>query len=349
MLLTKIKKEPEILKINHDKIKKDMMVNMLFKISTLISLVFLLSILILVSVLSASRINNFFHINPDIGYKFYSSKVCLIIVSVLLLTSAVLVAIISWTANIDKIHENIFVFSFLAICSINVIVLILNLIKHYQWQKTQGFALLRTQWSKKIKAALGIKKWVTVDYVMIAIFSALTIVCAFIEENLLPHLPYGGGIAIKYIPLMVISFSVSFAAGWLTGMISALMSLLFIPAGNIISPWSYLLDYFLPMTTPAIIALLRFNLKADKSLFTYINYWFHCFIVCLIIYMWQTMSGYFVWIKLFGAKPWNGFNPIFYSLVYNFIHIFLFTYLVMQLTVPFIYRGLVSHYVERYR
>lgn len=349
MLLTQNQKEAEISKISCDKIKNNVAVTMLFKISSLINLMIFLSILILVSVLSASHINNFFNINPDAGYKFYSTKLYLIIISILVLISATLVATISYVFSIDKIHENLVLFSFLAIFSFNIIVLIVIIIKHYQWQKTQDFSIIKAQWGKKIKSALGIKKWVTFDYAMIAMFSALTITCAFIEENFLPHLPYGGGIAIKYIPLMVISFSVSFAAGWLTGMISALISLLFIPGGNIISPWSYLLDYFLPMTTPAIVALLRFNLKADKSLFTYINYWLHCFIVCLIIYMWQTISGYFVWIKLFGTKQWNGFNPIFYSLVYNFIHIFLFTYPIMQLTVPFIYRGLVSHYVDRYR
>lgn len=344
MLLTQNQKESEILKISCDTLKKSMAVTMLFKISSLINLIIFLSIIILVSILSASHINNFFNINPDAGYKFYSAKVYLIIISILVLISAALVVTISYVFSIDKIHENLFLFSFLAIFSFNIIVLMVIITKHYQWQKTQ----IKAQWGKKIKSALGIKKWVTFDYVMIAMFSALTITCTFIEENFLPHLPYGGGISIKYIPLMAISFSASFAAGWLTGMISALISLLFITAGNIISPWSYLLDYFLPMTTPAIVALLRFNLKADKSLFTYINYWFHCFIVCLIIYMWQTMSGYFVWIKLFGTKPWNGFNPIFYSIAYNFIHIFLFTYPIMQLTVPFIYRGLVSRYVDRY-
>lgn len=337
------------LKINFDKIKKQKRNIMLFKISVGSNLVILLSILILISVLSATSINNFFHTNPGWGYQFYSIKLYLIIIASLLLISATLVVTISYSINIDKINENIFLFSLLAFFSFNIITLIVILIKHYQWQKSQGFVELKVQWRRKIKLALGIKKWVTIDYAMIAMFTALTIACLFIEENLLPHLPYGGGVAFKYIPLMVISFSMSFAAGWLTGMISALMSLLFISGGYIISPWSYLLDYFLPMTTPAIVALLRFNLKADKSLFTYINYWFHCFIVCLIIYMWQTISGYFIWIKLFGNKPWNGFNPILYSLVYNFIHIFLFTYPIMQLTVPFIYRSLVSHYVDRYR
>lgn len=336
--------------IDYHKIKRKLGVVMVFKISTIISLITLLALTITISILSADSINHFFNITTT-GWQFYSIKIYLILIFCLLLISSILLCVISWTTKTDGINNNIVIVSILAIFSINPVALIFNLVKHYQWQKTETFAILKTRWWINFKLAFGIKRWLIIDYTIIGLFTALTIVCVFIEQ-ILPKMPYGGGVAIKYLPLMVVSYILGFAGGWLTGMISALMSLLFINSGYIISAWSFLLDYFLPMTTPAIVALLRFNLRTDKSIFTYINYFLHCFLVCLIIYVWQTIVGYFVWAQITNANGskniWLGFTPLFYALVYNFIHIFLFTYPIMQLTIPFIYRGVVSHYLERY-
>ncbi|WP_425382070.1 energy-coupled thiamine transporter ThiT [Spiroplasma endosymbiont of Melieria omissa] len=346
-------KEQLLTTINYNKIKSKLGVGMLIKASAIFSLITLLTLTVIISILPASSINHFFKVTTITGWQFYSSKIYLILILCLLLISSILLSVITWTVKIEDMHKNIVIVTLLSIFSINPIALIFNLIKHYQWQKEETFAILKTRWWTNFKFAFGIKRWLVIDYTIIGLFTGVTIACAFIEQNLLPKMPYGGGIAIKYIPLMVISYIIGFAGGWLTGMISALMSLLFIGDGYVISAWSYLLDYFLPMTTPAIISLLRFNLKADKSIFTYINYFLHCFLVCLIIYFWQTIAGYFIWSQITNADGskniWSGFNPLFYSLVYNFIHIFLFTYPIMQLTIPFIYRGLVSHYVERYR
>ncbi|WP_425381760.1 energy-coupled thiamine transporter ThiT [Spiroplasma endosymbiont of Polydrusus pterygomalis] len=336
--------------INYHKIKSKLGVVMVFKISTIISLLTLLTLTITISILSANSINHFFNITTT-GWQFYSIKIYLILIFCLLLISSILLCIISWTVKTDDIDKNIIIISILAIFSINPVALIFNLVKHYQWQKAETFAILKARWWTNFKLAFGIRRWLIIDYTIIGLFTALTIVCVFIEQ-ILPKMPYGGGVAIKYLPLMVVSYILGFAGGWLTGMISALMSLLFISSGYIISAWSFLLDYFLPMTTPAIVALLRFNLRGDKSIFTYINYFLHCFLVCLIIYVWQTIVGYFVWAQITNANGskniWPGFTPLFYALVYNFIHIFLFTYPIMQLTIPFIYRGVVSHYLERY-
>lgn len=338
--------------IDYNKIKSKLGVVMIFKISTIISLITLLTLTITISILSATSINHFFNITTT-GWQFYSGKIYLILIFCLLLVSSILLCAISWTTKTDDIDKNIIIVSILAIFSVNPVALIFNLVKHYQWQKTETFLVLKARWWTNFKLAFGIKRWLMIDYTIIGLFTALTIACVFIEQ-MLPKMPYGGGVAIKYIPLMVVSYIVGFAGGWLTGMVvSALMSLLFIESGYIISAWSFLLDYFLPMTTPAIVALLRFDLKADKSIFTYINYFLHCFLVCLIIYVWQTIVGYFIWAQITNANGtkdiWPGFTPLFYALVYNFIHIFLFTYPIIQLTIPFIYRGVVSHYVARYR
>lgn len=338
--------------INYNNIKHKLVAIMLFKISAIISLIALLALTIMISILPASIINDFFNITNTTGWQFYSSKIYLILIFCLLLISSILLCVITWTVKAEDIHKNIVIVSLLSIFSINPVALVFNFVKHYQWQKMETFTVLKKRWWSNFKLAFGIKRWLIVDYTIIGLFIALTIACAFIEQNFLPSMTYGGGIALKYMPLMIISYTVGFVGGWLTGMISALMSLLFVGSGYIISPWSFILDYFLPMTTPAVVALLRFNLKADKSIFTYINYFLHCFLVCLIIYFWQTISGYFIWPQITNADGskniWSGFNPLFYSLVYNFIHIFLFTYPIMQLTIPFIYRSLVSYYLERY-
>jgi len=333
---------------NEENKQKPSIWKILFNVSTIINLLIFLSLMLLIIILTPTTINEYFNINNS-GWKFYSSKIYLILILILLIINATLLTFIAWQKNAAIINDNIVIATLLAIFSINFYALGYNLVNYYQSQKLREFTFFKKQFLIELKSKLGIKKWLTVDYVMIATFSALTITCAFIEGNLLPHLPYGGGMALKYIPLMIISFTISFAAGWLTGMISALMSLLFISAGNIISPWSFILDYFLPMTTPAIVGLMRFNLKNNKSIFTYINYFLHCFLVCLIIYFWQTLSGYFIWVQLYPNSVWSGYNPILYTLIYNFIHIFLFTYPLMQITIPFIYRTIVSHYVDKMR
>lgn len=203
--------------------------------------------------------------------------------------------------------------------------------------QTQSFYL-------KFKKKFGIKQWLIIDYLLIAFFCALTITFSFIEENLLPHLPFGGGLGIKYLPLILISFLTSFVHGWLTGFISALITLLFVPASNIISPWSFILDYFLPMTIPAIVAFLPSTFNEKKSI-TYLNYFLHCFLVLLLIYFCQVLSGYFLWTALFPTNVWNGYTIISYVLLYNFIHIFLFTYPILQLLIPVLYRSFRRYYL----
>ena len=336
------------------KINKQILLVILLNISTIISLMLLLALTITISIIPVDSINHFFHVTTTTtGWQVYSSKIYLIILLGLLSFFSLLAVIMTCTVKIENMHKNIIIVSLLAIFSINPLLLVVNVIKHYQWQKTITFRLVIKQSWTNLKLVIGIKRWLISDYTLIGLFTALTISCAFIEQNLLPSMPYGGGIALKYMPLMVISYLLGLAAGWLTGMISALMSLLFIPGGYIISAWSFLLDYLLPMMTPAIVACLRFNLKANKSIFTYINYFLHCFLVSLIIYFWQTISGYFIWSQITNvdgsSSIWPGFNPLFYALVYNFIHIFLFTYPMMQLIIPVIYRSLVSYYIEKYR
>lgn len=317
------------------------------KISSIFNLSIFFGLLLTVAIINNTSLNNAFSIYPATSdWKVYSLKIFLIILLAISLLAGSLWTAVSFRQDwILKIKDNYFISWLLAVLTLNFYgcFFIGRIYKH---ERNNG--LLQEQFWPKWKTKLGIKSWQTVDYVLIAFFCALTLTLAYIEENLLPHLPFGGGVAIKYIPLIIVSYATSFFGGWLTGFVTALMSLLFIPASNIISPWSYLLDYFLPMTTPAIVALLPAKLNHERSVFTYINYFIHCFLVLLIIFFWQVLGGYFLWTTAFPESVWNGYSAVLYAFVYNFIHIFIFTYPIIQAIVPILYRSLGSYYLNRY-
>lgn len=314
------------------------------KITSIFHLVAFSALLLVVAIINTTTLNNLFKINTIVGnWQFYSLKIFLILILVLVLVAASLWVAVSFKTDwIYAISDNYFLSFLIAFLTLNIYGCFFII---QQYQKNQALEFNASNWWTKFKSNFGIKQWRTIDYVLIAFFCALTLTFAYIEETLLPRMPFGGGVAIKYIPLIIVSFSTSFFAGWLTGFTTALMSLLFIPANNIISPWSFLLDYFLPMTTPAMIAFLPFK-QGKKSIFTYVNYFLHCFLVFLTIYFWQFLSGYFLWTTVFPDSVWNGYSAVVYSLVYNFIHIFIFTYPIAQAIVPILYRSL-QHYLNR--
>lgn len=316
----------------------------LLKITSILNATIFLGLLLTVAIINTTSLNQIFNINPSSDWKFYSLKIFLILILTIVLLASILWLTISFKNNwIVAIKDNHFISFLLATLTLNFYgcFFITKMI-----HSNKDIYFNRNNFWLNFKTKLGIKQWLTIDYVLIGFFCALTLVFAYIEENLLPRMPFGGGIAIKYIPLIIISFSTSFAAGWLTGFVTALMSLLFIPAGNIISPWSYALDYFLPMTTPAMIAFLPNKIKSEKTIFTYINYFIHCFFVLLIIYFWQVIGGYVFWTK--AAPIWDGYSALLYSFVYNFIHIFIFTYPICQMIIPVLYRSLGSYFLNRY-
>ncbi|MDQ7982651.1 MAG: energy-coupled thiamine transporter ThiT [Spiroplasma sp.] len=317
------------------------------KITSVVNAIIFLTLFLLTIIINNQTLNQLFQFQATANdWTFFSLKIFLSLILGLIIIIASLWVMISFKNNWILAIKNNLVLSFLLVS------LTLNFygcwfVINQQKEKED----LNLNWCKRslnLKKKLGIKKWLTIDYVLIAFFCALTITFSFIEENLLPHLPFGGGLGIKYLPLILISFLTSFAHGWLTGFISALMALLFIPAANIISPWSFILDYFLPMTAPAIIAFLPSTFKEKTSIFTYINYFSHCFLVLLLVYFYQFLSGYFLWTTAFPTSVWTGYSAIWYSLIYNFIHIFLFTYPLIQLLIPVFYRGLGRYYLNRY-
>lgn len=128
-------KEQLLTTINYNKIKSKLGVGMLIKASAIFSLITLLTLTVIISILPASSINHFFKVTTIIGWQFYSSKIYLILILCLLLISAILLSVITWTVKIEDMHKNILIVTLLSIFSINPIALIFNWIKHYQWQK----------------------------------------------------------------------------------------------------------------------------------------------------------------------------------------------------------------------
>ncbi|MGL5268749.1 MAG: energy-coupled thiamine transporter ThiT [Spiroplasma sp.] len=316
------------------------------KITSILNILIFFSLLLTVAIIKTTTLNQIFNISPsNNSWQFYSLKIFLILILILILGASTLWVAISFKKKwILEIQNNAFFSFFLTVLTLNFYGCFFTVKLIHDSKSTDFNKKFWTAFKQKI----GIKQWLTIDYILIAFFCSITLVFAYIEENLLPRMPFGGGIAIKYIPLIIISFTTSFLGGWLTGFISAFISILFIPATNIINPWNFLLDYFLPMTTPAIVALLPFKLNSNKSIFTYIGYFFHCFLVLLIIYFWQFLSGYLLWTTAFPDSVWTGYSAVWYSLIYNFIHIFLFSYPIIQIIVPILYRSLGNYYFNRY-
>lgn len=315
------------------------------KSTSLFNTTIFLTLLLLVSIIKTSTLNNIFNVSAESNWQFYILKIFLILILFLIFIASLLWSINSFKTNgIKEIKENHFLSLLLVTLTINIygyffISKIILLDKNTNFERKKIWA--------KFKNNFGIKPWLTVDYVLIGFFVAITLLLSFLEENLIPKLPFSGGIALKYIPLMLISYTTSFLGGWLAGLNTSIISLLFIPSSSIINPWSFILDYFLPMTTPAIIAFFPFKKQHKKTIFTYINYFLHCFTIFLLIYLWQFLSGYFLWVTLMGPA-WSGFSGTLYSLVYNFIHIFIFTYPITQIIIPIIYRSLGNYYLNKY-
>ncbi len=304
-----------------------------------------LGILITLSILPLSRLSKLFHLNNDQYFKNIW-VFCLTICGLGLIFS-IISAISVWLTNYEEYINCKFQFIILNIISLNFLNLISNIIIYSYEIKVSDLLFTNTTKRKRFLINLGIWKWKTFDIVIIAVFAAVTLVLAYLE-TLLPNLPYGGGIGLKYLPLIVIAFLHSAIAGFITGSISALMSLLFIASNFIVSPWSYLLDYFVPMIIPTITGFMRFKVNNDKKYITYVNYIIICFSIITLIYFSQVLVGVLIWTTLFPDSVWPGYSNWLYAIVYNFIHSFLFTYPIIQIVVPFILRSLAPIFWQRY-
>ncbi|WP_156921448.1 energy-coupled thiamine transporter ThiT [Williamsoniiplasma luminosum] len=233
----------------------------------------------------------------------------------------------SWfLTDIEQIMTNKMQFMLLSILSgaiINIGILI-YIFKKYQVQKRKTSITWRGFWLK-----LGFRKLTVYDIVLCGVFTALTIVFAYLEQ-FMPGLVGGGGLTFKYLGLIILGVAISPALSIIVGICGALLSLLFVGSTLIISPWSFILDYFIPMMIPGIVSILRFTITTKKSYINYLNYIIVGFLTFLGIYIIQTLSGYYIWVAMAGGPAW-GNNGVVYSVVYNALSIWPFNYPLTQI------------------
>ncbi|WP_425379415.1 energy-coupled thiamine transporter ThiT [Spiroplasma endosymbiont of Stenodema calcarata] len=315
------------------------------KLTIFIPIMLYFSFLITLSILPLSKLQTILHLESDQNFK--NIWIFIIAICGFGLVFSIVYTISIWLANYEEYINYKMQFIILNIISFNLLNLISNIVLYSYEIKISDILFSKANKKKRFLINLGIWKWKTFDFVIIAMFAAVTLVLAFLE-TLIPNLPYGGSIALKYIPLTIISFIHSVLAGFITGTVSVLMSLLFIPSGFIVSPWSYLLDYFIPMTIPMIAGFMRFKVNNDKKYITYINYIIICFSIMTLIYLSQVLVGALIWTTLFPDSVWPGYTNWLYSIVYNFIHSFIFTYPIMQIVIPLALRSLAPVFWQRY-
>lgn len=230
-------------------------------------------------------------------------------------------------SNWEKYHNYIFTFIFLSIFGSNIPNVFLNIVVYYLKTKKSNFKI-KVKWKD-----IGFYHWKTIDIAMMGLFIGITILMTFLEENILPKLPSGGGIAVKYSILMIASIYLSVVSGFFVGLISAFLSILIVGGAAIISPWSFIFDYLLPMITPCIVGFFvkKNNFSSVICFLDYLNYIIPVVFVFIIIWIWQTISGTFIW----NAIGWGLNNKFTYSLIYNGLHIWIFTYPITQIiTIP---------------
>lgn len=241
--------------------------------------------------------------------------------------------------NTQLINNKIVLFIKIAVIVILLLFLVASLILIWllSWQKiiksNVDFKLIKKQCFKMYH-------WKTFDLVLIAFFVSLSLILDYLMI-FFPKLPMGGSIGLKYWPVFLIAFVVSFWHGIATGGISALISLIIIPQGAIINPWQYLLDYFIPMIMPSLIGIVNINFK--KRFNANIKISFIITFICIIIYMCNVLSG----VLYFGNYAWDGFSVWGYALIYNLIYVFIFVYPLMILSLPLLFRVLMP-WKEKY-
>ncbi|WP_342223862.1 energy-coupled thiamine transporter ThiT [Spiroplasma endosymbiont of Asaphidion curtum] len=241
--------------------------------------------------------------------------------------------------NTQLINNKIVLLIKIAVIVILLLFLIANLILIWllSYQKTIKFNI---DFKMIKKRCFKICHWKTFDLVLIAFFVSLSLILDYLMI-FFPKLPMGGSIGLKYWPVFLIAFVVSFWHGIVTGVISALVSLIIIPQGAIINPWQYLLDYFIPMIMPSLIGIVNINFK--KRFNANIKISFIITVICIIIYICDVLSG----VLYFDNYAWDGFSVWGYALIYNLIYVFIFVYPLMIISLPLLFRVLMP-WKEKY-
>ncbi|WP_381415090.1 energy-coupled thiamine transporter ThiT [Spiroplasma endosymbiont of Anurida maritima] len=167
----------------------------------------------------------------------------------------------------------------------------------------------------------------TKDLVVVAIMLCLAIVFDLFTSYLLPTLPLGGSISLKYIPLIFVALLYRPSLSLLCNLAFSLLCILYTKSAFIVNAWSYILDYFIPINCIILLAFTKkiTNIKSFSSIFYII------FVPSLIMWISQTLGGVLVWNVLFPTAMWPGLNTVAYSATYNFINVFIMSFPVLLL------------------
>ena len=142
----------------------------------------------------------------------------------------------------------------------------------------------------------------TKKMVMVALFAASSFVLSKI--NLIQY-PQGGGLdLLSSLPILMIGLLYGPIVGMTCGLITGLLSLIGSP--YIIHPAQLLLDYILPTMLLGFSGL--FGNDSKKNIII------GCILAVLLRQVSHVLSGY----VYFSEYAWEGWNPLAYSIVYNF-------------------------------
>lgn len=142
----------------------------------------------------------------------------------------------------------------------------------------------------------------TKKMVMVALFAASSFVLSKI--NLIQY-PQGGGLdLLSSLPILMIGLLYGPIVGMTCGLITGLLSLIGSP--YIIHPAQLLLDYILPTMLLGFSGL--FGSDSKKNIII------GCILAVLLRQVSHVLSGY----VYFSEYAWEGWNPLAYSIVYNF-------------------------------
>ena len=150
---------------------------------------------------------------------------------------------------------------------------------------------------------LSIKKFKldTKTMIVISLFAACSVVLSKIK---LIQYPQGGGIdLLSSLPILMIGLLYGPMIGMTCGLITGILGLFGLV--YIIHPAQFLLDYILPSMLLGISGV--FNCKDKKNIFM------GCLLAILLKQIVHILSG----CIYFSEYTWEGWNPLFYSIVYN--------------------------------
>ena len=133
----------------------------------------------------------------------------------------------------------------------------------------------------------------------IAVSVSLAVICSFIKVW---EMPQGGSVALTMIPILVISFRRGAYAGFVTGAIYGVISLLI--AGVVYHPMSIILDYVLAF---GLLGLSGFMYKSISGIVK------GTFLGVGARFISSTVSG----AVLFASYAPEGQNPWIYSITYQ--------------------------------